>query len=112
MKEFAQLDDKNVFKGIYAKDMTHQQRKEALRAINLIKEKRCGKIKGCTVADGSSQRDRYGKEETSSPTVSNDALMMSLIIDAMEGQEVATADVPGAYLNADMDDFTVLKFDR
>ena len=34
---------------------------------------------------------------------------MSLIIDAMEGREVATADVPGAYLHAEMDDFTVLK---
>ena len=27
----------------------------------------------------------------------------------MEGREVATADVPSAYLHADMDDFTVLK---
>jgi hypothetical protein len=35
--------------------------------------------------------------------------MMTLVIDALERQEVATADVPGAYLHADMDDFTILK---
>jgi hypothetical protein len=31
---------------------------------------------------------------------------MSLIIDAKEERDVATADVVGAYLNADMKDFT------
>ncbi len=36
-------------------------------------------------------------------------MMMTLVIDALERREVATADVPGAYLHADMDDFTVLK---
>ena len=36
--------------------------------------------------------------------------MMSLIIDAKEGRDVATADVAGAYLKADMDDFVVMKF--
>ena len=85
LKEFQQLEDKSVLKPIHAKDLTAEQRRQALRAINLIKEKRSGEIKGCTVADGSTQRERYGKEETTAPTTfSNDALMMSFIVDAME----------------------------
>jgi hypothetical protein len=51
----------------------------------------------------------YEKSETSSPTVSTDSLMYSMIIDAREGRDVATADVVGAYLNADMDSFTLMK---
>jgi hypothetical protein len=109
LMEFCQLDDKEVFKGLMASELTSSQRKEALRAVNLIKEKRDGKLKGRTCADGRSQRSLYTKEETSSPTVSTDALMMSMVIDAKEKRDVATADVVGAYLNADMPDFVVLK---
>jgi hypothetical protein len=35
--------------------------------------------------------------------------MLSIMIDAREGRDVATADVAGAYLNADMNDFVILK---
>ena len=67
--EFFQLDDKTVFEGVMVTDLTQKQRKMALSAINLIKEKRCGKLKGITVADGSAQRRLYTKEETTSPTI-------------------------------------------
>lgn len=36
--------------------------------------------------------------------------MLSIIVDAHEGRDVATADVAGAYLKADMDDFVLMKF--
>jgi hypothetical protein len=37
--------------------------------------------------------------------------MLSITIkDAREGRDVATADVAGAYLKADMDDFVIMKF--
>ena len=35
--------------------------------------------------------------------------MITLLIDAWEGRDVATADVVGAYLNAYMEDFVVVK---
>jgi hypothetical protein len=110
MTEFAQLEELSVFEGIDPATLTNKQRRMALRTINLIKEKRSGQLKGCTVADGRPQRSLYDKSETASPTVSIDALMMSLIIDAKEGRDVATADVAGAYLKADMDDFVIMKF--
>ena len=55
--KFFQLDNKMVFKEVVASTLPGQQKRRALRAINLIKEKRCGKLKGRTVADGSVQRD-------------------------------------------------------
>ena len=38
-----------------------------------------------------------------------ESLMTTLIIDAIEERDVATADVVGAYLNANMDDFVLVK---
>ena len=108
-KEFCQLDDKSVFEGIDASTLTYEQRKSALRAVNLIKEKRTGQIKGRTCANGRPQRKLFTKEQTASPTVSTDALMLSILIDVKEGRDVAVADVEGAYLHADMDVFTVMK---
>jgi len=35
--------------------------------------------------------------------------MLSLMIEAKEGRDVATADVKGAYLHTDMEDFVILK---
>ena len=109
MNEFLQLHNKDVFEPMHAHKLTNDQKRRALRAINLIKEKRCGKLKGRTVADGSMQRNRYTKEETTSPTISVDALMLTMLVDAKEKRDVATADVEGAYLHADMDEFVLLQ---
>ena len=110
MAEFAQLEDLSVYQSVDPTKLTREQRMAALRAINLIKEKRDGRLKGRTVADGRSQRTLYDKSETASPTVSSDALILSIIIDAYEQRDVATADVAGAYLKAFMDDFVLMKF--
>ena len=41
------------------------------------------------------------KEETASPTVATQALTLSCMIDDKEGRDVATADIPGAFLKTD-----------
>ena len=108
-KEFAQLDDLKVFGLLKPSKLTRAQKRMALRVIVLVKEKRCGKIKGCTVADGRPQRKIFTKDETTSPTVSLEGLLMSLMVDAKEERDITTADVGGAFLHRDMDDFVVLK---
>ena len=109
MQEFAQLENLTVYEALDVKLLTRAQRRGALRAINLIKRKRDGKLKGRTVADGSVQRSLYDKSETTSPTVATDALLLSILIDAHEGRDVATADVAGAYLKAHMDELVIMK---
>ena len=56
MQEFGQLENLDVYEAMDARTLTKEQRKCALRAINLVKEKRDGQLKGRTVADGSVQR--------------------------------------------------------
>ena len=55
-------------------------------------------IKGRGCADGRKHQEYISKEDTSSPTVSKEGLMRSYMIDAMEGREIATTDIPGAFL--------------
>ena len=76
-----------------------------------LKQKRCGKIKARGCADGRKQREFISKEEASSPTVATHALMSTCLIDAIEGRYVATANIPGAFLQADMDEDVWIKFE-
>ena len=93
LKEYAQFDDYNVYEPLNATLLTPEQRRSALRAIDLITEKRSGLLKGRTCVDGRPQRPLYDKLATSSPTIATDALILSIMIDAYEGRDVATADV-------------------
>ena len=101
----------SVFEGMDPTLLTKEQKRSALRAINLIKEQRNGVLKGRIVADGRPERELYADENTPSPTVSTGALMMSMLTDVWEARDVACADVPGAYLNANMDRFTLIKYE-
>ena len=82
---------------------------KALRIINLIKEKRDGRLKGRSVADGRPQRELYTKDETSSPTATPESVLLIALIDAVEDRHVVVVDVTGAYLNADMNDFVLIR---
>ena len=108
IKEFTQLNEgavpgKPVVEPTDASTLTDTEKKKALRAVNLIKEKWNGDIKGRSCVDGSTQR-RYLKqdESMSSPTASLESLLITLLIDAYEERDVATFDVPGAYLQASL----------
>ena len=66
-----------------------------------LKQKHDASIKGRGCADGRKQRDWMTKEDTASPTVANQALTLSCMIDVKEGRDVATADIPGAFLQTE-----------
>ena len=76
-----------------------------------LKQKRCGRIKGRGCADGRKQRLWKSKDETSSPTISVEALFITCLIDAKEGHDIATCDVPGAFMHADIDEVVHLRLD-
>ena len=111
ISEWKQLDEKKVFHGVKFEDTNYEQRSKALRLVQLIKQKRCGKIKGRTCADGRKQKEYIKEEDSTSPTVSTEALLLTLMIDANEHRDVATADVPGAFLHSDMDEETFVVVD-
>jgi hypothetical protein len=109
--ELRQLYDRKVMSAINKYDLTAAERKGALRYLMFLKEKRCGKIKGRGCADGRSQREYMSKQKTSSPTVATEVLILTCVIDAIEGRDVATCDIPGAFMQSDMKGKVVMKLE-
>ena len=64
--------------------MTIEERKNALKYLMFLKEKRCGKIKARGCANGRKQHLYKTKEETSSPMISIESLFLTCVIDVME----------------------------
>ena len=67
-----------------------------------LKEKRNGIIKGHGCADGRPQRLYTDKSDSSSPTAFLAGVMTTCVIDAYEQRDVATVDIPGAFLQTKM----------
>jgi Reverse transcriptase (RNA-dependent DNA polymerase) len=111
MKELRQLIVMNVMSGCNPHELSSDQKRKSLKYLMFLKEKRCGQIKGRSCADGRKQRIYKTKAETSSPTVSIESLMLSCMIDAMEGRDIATCDIPAAFMQADIDEEIHVKFD-
>jgi hypothetical protein len=55
-------------------------------------------IKGRTVAGEKKQRDYIFKEDASSPTVATEEVLLSCIIDAEDGRDVAVVGIPNAFI--------------
>jgi len=116
MAEFAQLLEFKVFHGRKAADLTAEEKKSAANMISIIEEKfnrghtpENPVIKARSVFNGRVQRGLYSKEETASPTVAQDSFFITAIVDAYENRDVAITDIKGAYLNALMKDFVIMK---
>ena len=103
-KEFLQLHLMGTFQPIYASDLSDEEKAAALESLMFLKEKRDGKIKGRTCADGRKQRETSEKQDVTSPTVALESVMLTSTVDAYEERDVAVADIPGAFLTADMDE--------
>ena len=110
-KEVEQLHTRKVAKPVDGNDLTTDQKRASLRYLMFLTKKRCGRIKARGCADGRKQRETTSKEDASSPTVSIEAVMLSAVIDAMEERDVATVDIPGAFMQADIDEVVHVKFE-
>ena len=107
-KEFKQLVDKKVWTVLSKAGLTKGQLKTAIRSSMFLKEKYDAagafeKLKARLVAGGDGQdRSLYG--DLSSPTVSQETIMMVLAVAAAERRRLTTIDITGAYLECDLDD--------
>ena len=94
----------NMFKGGQFNSLNNDKRKSVLRVVQLIKKKKDGSIKGHTCINGSKQRKYTPEDDASSLTVSTEALLFIAAINAAEEKNVATCNITGAFLKADIDE--------
>eukprot|EP00957_Ditylum_brightwellii_P196404 14964730-Ditylum_brightwellii.AAC.1 len=104
LNELKQLHDRMVLDPKEPEKLTHEEKKMSLQYLMFLTKKRCGRIKSRGCADGRKQRSYIPKDDASAPTVAIESLMLSCLIDAKEGRDVVTVDIPGAFMQADMDE--------
>ena len=103
LKELNQLHERMVMEPVDADKLSPGQKRAALQYLMFLKEKRCGRIKGRGCADGRKQRLYMDKDQVSAPTVATESLLLTCLIDAMERRKVVTVDIPGAFMQSDME---------
>ena len=106
LEELKQMLDKGVWEPVAASTLTFEQRKAIIRSSIFLKEKFTSagvfdKLKARLVAGGNMQ-DRSLYDDVSSPTVTTTSVMIVAALAAKERRHVITADIGGAYLNAEM----------
>ena len=109
-KEPSKLQNRNAFSPVRIEDMTEEHKAMALELLIFLKDKRDRTIKGCEVAERRKQRKTTKPKYTTSPTVSTEAVLLPVVIDALEECEVAIVDITGAYLSVNMDDEVYIQF--
>jgi Reverse transcriptase (RNA-dependent DNA polymerase) len=111
LQEMKQLHDRKVIAPKHEKELSPEEKRAALQYLMFLSEKRNGTIKGRGCADGRKQRPYTTKEESSSPTVAIESVLLSCTIDAHEGRDVGTIDIPGAFMQADAEDVVHMKLE-
>jgi hypothetical protein len=105
--EMQQLHDRKVMEPKHTRDLTPEELREALGYLMFLKRKRCGKIKGRGCADGRKQRPHIDRADAASPTVATESVFLTAVIDALENRDMAIVDIPGAFMQVDLDDETI-----
>lgn len=96
--EMKQLHWRNSFKPVRWSELGDKKKKTILESHIFLKQKRTGEIKGRTVAGGNKQRGFIDKEESSSPTVATESVILTSVVDALEERRTTVIDVPNAFI--------------
>ena len=93
-----QLHDRTCWEPIKVSTMTPTEKAKALESLIFLVEKKDGRIKARHCANGSKQRNWINPEDAASPTVMTDSILLTAGIEAMEARDVATYDIPNAFI--------------
>ena len=63
-------------------------------------------VKGQMVYNGKPTREWLTREDSASPTAALESIMLTAVIDAHEGRDVMCADIPNAFIQAEMPDIS------
>ena len=97
-KEIKQIHLRDTFVPKHYHELLPQQKQRILEAFIFVEQKKDGSDKARLVINGAQQRGHITKDEASSPTAYNESIMLTSVIDAQEGRDVATVDIPNAFV--------------
>jgi hypothetical protein len=102
--EMKQLHDRIVFEPINVDELDPTEKQRALESLMFLTEKRDGRIKGRTCANGSTQREYIDRDDAASPTATAESILITGIIEAKQRRDVMTADIPNAFVQTEIND--------
>ena len=105
IKEMRQLHDRDCWNPIDPTTLKPTERKKAMESlIFLIQKKVTNEIKSRHCANGSIQRQWLDEKQASSPTVMTESVMITATIEAKEKRDVATVDIPNAFIQTEVEE--------
>ena len=102
--EMQQLHDRECWQPIKVETMSSSEKKKALESLIFLVEKKSGTIKARHCANGSKQREWINSDEAASPTVMTESVMLTATVEAKERRDVATFDIPNAFIQTHVDE--------
>jgi hypothetical protein len=103
MEEMKQLHKRAVFNPINVHELTQKAKRRALESLIFLVEKRNGRVKARTCANGSTQRSHINKEDVASPTALKKAFFITAAIKADEQRDIVTVDIPNAFVQTNIE---------
>jgi Reverse transcriptase (RNA-dependent DNA polymerase) len=104
MKDMEQMIERDCFEPIHQEELNETERRRAMESLIFLSEKKDKSIKARHCANGSTQQSYMQREEVSSPTVSTESTMLTAVIEAKEGRDVATCDIPNAFIQTEVEE--------
>ena len=109
MKELTQLHMMDFFSPRDALTLTPDKHWNELASFMFLLKKRSGKVKACACANSSVQCCKHvAKKEAAAPTFTAEAIFILGTIFAHNRLDIATRDIPGAFLQVDDPDYILM----
>jgi hypothetical protein len=89
---------RNSFVPKHWEELTPKHKSNILELLIFVEDKKSGVDKGRLVINGAMQRGHLTKEKASPPTAFTESIILTSIVDAKEGRDVATVDIPNAFV--------------
>ena len=89
---------RDTFEHINSKTLNKQEYDQVLESHLFLKGKRDESIKGPIISGGDKQRGTIDKADAASPTAFLESVLLTATFDAKEGRDVATVDIPNAFI--------------
>ncbi|EJK60825.1 hypothetical protein THAOC_18763, partial [Thalassiosira oceanica] len=109
-KEFKQFQDLEAMSPVDGNQLSYNERRRALGALLFLTEKRDGRIKARCPVNGAPQREYIKRQDAASPTIANESVKLTCAIEAKERRCVKVFDIPGAFLQSDLDEHVIMVF--
>ena len=103
-EEMKQLHDRSCFRPVHKCLLDKSERHRAMESLLFLTEKRDKTIKSQHCANGSTQCAYMEHDEVMSLTISTEGTLLTAVIEAQEGQDITTCNIPNAFVQTHVEE--------